>query len=390
MDFFMFFFHLFVDFVVAFPAPLSPYLVQFYHLNARTVAMAVAFLPFVGSLSQPLFAMTFRSFSFPTWQLYLTLNALLLPFFLFALPVSFSIFLIVFVTIFLADGYFHPVGAALAGRNRGGKGVTAFISGGILGGALGPFFITLFVSRYSLSSLWLFGLLSLPLSLWFFRQPQPRYQPQPRNFSWRFFGFFWPIWSLVSTRTFFSAAFHTFVPLYLNERGYPLLSGGTLLSLGVLCGIGANVLGSKLYHRFSNWTLNLISFLVLGSMILLFTVVHHFLLLFFFFIAADFATFLTMSTNVSEAQRLLPGNRVFASSLSMGFAWSMGHALNVLWAFLFGHNVQLVLQSVGMMAIGMGITLSLSRNKFTPQPVDSQWQSMPTVPAPQELDPASR
>ncbi len=370
MNLFMFCFHFLVDFVVAFPAPLSPYLVQFYHLDARTVAMVVAFLPFVGSLSQPLFALGFRSPSFPSRGLHLTLGALLLPFFLFSFPISFTVFFAVFLILFLADGYFHPVGAALAGTNHGGKGVAAFISGG----ALGPLFITFWVSHYSLSSLWVLGLLFIPFSISLFLTPKPSYKTPPQNFSWRFFGFLWPVWSLVSIRTFFSAAFHTFVPLLLNERGHPLLSGGMFLSLGVLCGISANMLGSKLHNRFPYWMLNFLSFVGLGSMVFLFTTIsHRFFWLLFFFIAADFATFLTMSTNVAEAQRVLPGNRVLASSLSMGFAWSMGHALNFLWAFLFGRDVQFVLQSVGVMAIGTGIALHFLRQKFMLKPLYSEW-----------------
>lgn len=362
-----------VDFVVAFPAPLSPYFIHRFGFEARTVTMGVAVLALTGSLSQVLFAC--RSHRNPFWQAYLAMSFVLAPLFFFALPLPFWGVFLVFFLIYLADGYFHPLGAALAGENRGGKGVTAFISGGILGGALGPVFITWFVPRYSLGRLPLVALgFLLPLSLWFFREEKPPCQPQRTAFSWRFFGTLWPIWFAVSSRTFISAAFHTFVPVYMAERGYPLLSGGMLLSVGVLLGIPANILGNRMRSFFTNGKLNLFSFLMLGASILAFTEAQVLPFLLLFFILADFATFLTMSTNVAEAQRLLPEHRVFASSLAMGFAWATGHALNFLWASLFGNDAQLVIKSVGAIALGVTIFLAFFERVTPPESVGARWE----------------
>ncbi len=367
----MFFFHFVVDFVVAFPSPLSPYFIRHYGLDARTVTMGVAILSLTGSLSQVLFA--FRKHRNPFWQSYLAMSFTLIPLFLFALPLPFIAIFLAFFLIHLADGYFHPLGAALAGENRGGRGITAFISGGILGGALGPVFITWFVPRYSLSHLPLVALgVLLPLSLWFFREEKPTLHLSRATFSWRFFGVLWPIWFAVSSRTFISAAFHTFVPVYVAEKGYPLLSGGMLLSGGVLLGIFANILGNRLQSSLRNGVINLCSFLLLGVSILAFTAMPSLPLLFFFYILADFATFLTMSTNVAEAQRLLPEHRVFASSLAMGFAWALGHALNLLWASLFGNNPTFVLKSIGGIALGLTLFLAFLERLPTPGPSEAQ------------------
>lgn len=371
MTILMFFFHFMVDFVVAFPAPLSPYFIRHYGLDARTVTMGVALLAFTGSLSQVLFA--FRKHDKPFWQAYLAMSFTLIPLFFLGLPIPFLAVFLIFFAIHLADGYFHPLGAALAGANRGGKGVTAFISGGILGGALGPVFITWFVPKYTLLRLPLLALIALlPLSLWFLREEKPPLHLERATFSWRFFGLLWPIWFTVSSRTFISSVFHTFVPVYVAEKGYPLLSGGMLLSSGLLLGIFANTLGNRMRSYLSNGKINLLSFLVLGGSVLAFTAVHQLPLLFFFYILADFATFLTMSTNVAEAQKLLPEHRVFASSLSMGFAWALGHTLNLLWASLFGNNTAFVLKSAGFIALGITFSLLFLERAFTLKPAEAE------------------
>jgi len=369
----MFLFHFVVDFVVAFPAPLSPYFIREYGLDGRTVAMGVAVLAFVGSFSQVLFA--FRKQEKPWCQSYWGMSFTLIPMLFLVFPLPFLAVFAVFFLIYLADGYFHPLGAALSGVNRGGKGVTAFISGGILGGALGPVFITWFVSRYSLRSLSLVALCILvPLSLWFLRERKPSCELQKAAFSWRFFGILWPIWFMVSSRTFISAAFHTFVPIYVAEKGYSLLSGGALLTLGVLFGIPANILGSRMELYLTNGKLNLLSFLTLGVAVLAFTEAQRLAFLFFFYILADFATFLTMSTNVTEAQRLLPEHRLFASSIAMGFAWAFGHALNLLWASLFGNSALFILKSIGAIALGVALCVVLFERVATPKSAEVPWE----------------
>ncbi|MEN3186316.1 MAG: MFS transporter [Atribacterota bacterium] len=371
------FFHFMVDFVVSFPAPLSPYFIHHYGLDARTAAMSVATLAFTGSLSQVLFA--FRRHDRPFRQAYLSMSFTLIPLFFLGLPVPFLAVFLLFFAVYLADGAFHPLGAALAGINQGGKGITSFISGGILGGALGPVFITWFVPKYTLLRLPFLPLFTLlPLSLWFLREEKPSLCLERATFSWRLFSLLWPIWFVVSSRTFISSVFHTFVPIAMAEKGYPLLSGGILLSSGVLLGIAANTLGNRLRSFLSNGKINLLSFLVLGGSVLAFTVVHRLFLLFFFYILADFATFLTMSTNVTEAQKLLPEHRVFASSLSMGFAWALGHTLNLLWASLFGNHTSFVLQSIGLIALGITFTLFFLERATALRTAEAESKSTPT------------
>lgn len=356
----MFVFHFVVDFVVAFPAPLGPYFIHFYELPARTITMGIALLAMTGSLSQLFFALIIRSSSSPWKRMYWATVLTITPLFLFGISIPFGALLIAFLIIGLAEGYFHPQGAAVAGENRGGHGVTWFISGGILGGALGPVFITWFVSRWTLSGIaWIALALLIFLSSWFLLVPKPEFRSRKISFSWHFFGTLWPIWFMVSSRTFFSAVFHTFVPIYVALKGYPLLSGGSMLSAGIFLGIVANILGNRMRSFLRNGRLNLLSFLILGISILSFMEMKSLPLMFFFYILADFATFLTMSTNVAEAQELLPENKVFASSISMGFSWAFGHTLSLLWASLFGNNPIVALKSVGTISLGVAFFILL-------------------------------
>ncbi|MGQ9472617.1 MAG: MFS transporter [Candidatus Caldatribacteriaceae bacterium] len=356
----MFFFHFVVDFVVSFPAPLGPHFIHFYGLPTRNITMGIALLALTGSLSQLFFALITKSSYSPWKRMYQATVLTVIPLFLFGISIPFGALLISFLVIGLAEGYFHPQGAAVAGENRGGHGVTWFISGGILGGALGPVFITWFVSQWTLSGIvWIAISLLILINIWFLLIPKPEFQSRKISFSWHFFGTLWPIWFMVSSRTFFSAVFHTFVPIYVASKGYSLLSGGSMLSAGIFLGIVANILGNRMRSFLRNGRLNLLSFLILGTSILSFMEMKSLPLMFFFYILADFATFLTMSTNVAEAQELLPENKVLASSISMGFSWAFGHTLSLLWASLFGNNPVVALKSVGSISLGVALFIFL-------------------------------
>ncbi|MBP9015699.1 MAG: MFS transporter [Candidatus Atribacteria bacterium] len=361
----LFLFHFLADFFASFPSPLSPYFIELYKVDSRTIAMFIATLSLLGSLSQLFFA-TRLLFHKPEIQFYISLSCLMLPW-LF-IPFSSHIYTLFFILIvsFLANASFHPLGAALSGE-LGPQGVTFFVSGGIVGGALGPIFITLLISNVGVS-----GIALLTLGLWicwtvlFLRKRDyhiPSFTP-PENFSLQCFPPLLPILVMVSVRTFFTDIFHTFVPIYLSLQGYSLVVGGTFLSGGVMSGLLANSVGTRMRIRFDNRLVNLISFGGLGVSILAFTWTKGIIPLTIFYLLADFCSFLSMSTNVCEAQDLLPQYRALASSVAMGLSWAFGHFLHLLYSSLLGREVILVLQSAGLFSIGVVILLLLFPSFF--------------------------
>ena len=131
-----------------------------------------------------------------------------------------------------------------------------------------------------------------------------------------------------------------------------------------MSGLLANSVGTRMRIRFDNRLVNLISFGGLGVSILAFTWTKGIIPLTIFYLLADFCSFLSMSTNVCEAQDLLPQHRALASSVAMGLSWAFGHFLHLLYSSLLGREVILVLQSAGLFSIGVVILLLLFPSFF--------------------------
>jgi len=360
--------HFLADFFASFPSPLSPYFIGVYGVDSRTIAMVIATLSLLSSLSQIFFA-TRPLFQKSEVQFYISLSLLILPWSLIPFSSHIYTLFLILVVAFLANASFHPQGAALSGES-GSQGITLFVSGGIAGAALGPIFITWIVSSGGIS-----GIVPLTLGIWIcwtilfliiLRKRDYNISSSiPRQkFSLQFFLLLLPIWIMVSIRTFFTDIFHTFVPIYLNFQGYSLVMGGMLLSGGVMSGLLANSIGSRIRTQFNNRLVNLLSFGGLGVAILIFTRAEGIISLTLSYLLADFSSFLSMSTNVCEAQDLFPQHRAFASSVAMGLSWAFGHFLHLLYSSLLGNQVTLVIESAGFFSLGMTVFLLLFPSFF--------------------------
>ncbi|MFY9302812.1 MAG: MFS transporter [Atribacterales bacterium] len=360
--------HFLADFFASFPSPLSPYFIGVYGVDSRTIAMVIATLSLLSSLSQIFFA-TRPLFQKSEVQFYISLSLLILPWSLIPFSSHIYTLFLILVVAFLANASFHPQGAALSGES-GSQGITLFVSGGIAGAALGPIFITWIVSSGGIS-----GIVPLTLGIWIcwtilfliiLRKRDYNISSSiPRQkFSLQFFLPLLPIWIMVSIRTFFTDIFHTFVPIYLNFQGYSLVMGGMLLSGGVMSGLLANSIGSRIRTQFNNRLVNLLSFGGLGVAILIFTRTEGIISLTLSYLLADFSSFLSMSTNVCEAQDLFPQHRAFASSVAMGLSWAFGHFLHLLYSSLLGNQVTLVIESAGFFSLGMTVFLLLFPSFF--------------------------
>jgi len=361
----LFLFHFLADFFASFPSPLSPYFIGVYGVDSRTMAMVIATLSLLSSLSQMFFA-TRPLFQKSEAQFYISLSFLILPWALIPFSSHIYTLFLILTMAFLANASFHPQGAALSGEH-GAQGVTLFVSGGIAGAALGPIFITWLVSNVGIS-----GIAPLALGIWicwtilFLRKRDYNISssiPQ-QKFSLQFLLPLLPIWIMVGVRTFFTDIFHTFVPIYLSFQGYSLVMGGMLLSGGVMFGLLANSIGSRIRTQFNNRLVNLLSFGGLGVAILIFTRAEGIIPLTLSYLLADFCSFLSMSTNVCEAQDLLPQHRTFASSVAMGLSWAFGHLLHLLYSSLLGNQVTIALESAGFFSLGMVVFLLLFPSFF--------------------------
>ena len=356
--------HTTVDLFVEFLSPISPYFIHTYSIQPRTIAMLIASIMLVTALSQILFATLFPRIQKQWLFLYGIILCVVLPTSLFALKINLVVIYLIFFTIFLANAAYHPFGTALAGRNQSSKAVTSFVSGGIIGGALGPIFITWFVGSLGIEKIIYFNLIFLAVLqpiLWTLKKNFVRITKHP-DFSWKSFPVLIPIWIMVGLRTFYMSSLHTYAPIYSNLRGYSLLAGGSLLSLGLISGLFFNITGSRLRIRLNNWLVNFIAFTGMGLFMFIFVQTKTLIPFIVFYILSDSFLFLSMSSNVCEAQQILPGHPAFAASVSMGLAWATGYLLHLGYSSFFGNQVEFVMKSLGIFSlITAGIIVVFSR-----------------------------
>jgi FSR family fosmidomycin resistance protein-like MFS transporter len=167
---------------------------------------------------------------------------------------------------------------------------------------------------------------------------------------------------MVGLRTFYMSSLHTYSPMYSNLRGYSLIIGGSLLSLGLISGLLFNIFGSRFRIRFNNWLVNVVSFTGMGLFLNIFVHIESLALFILFYVLSDSFMFFSMSSNVIEAQKMLPGHPAFAASVSMGVAWATGYLLHLGYSSFFGNQVGFVLNSIGIFSlITAGCLLIFSR-----------------------------
>lgn len=353
-----------VDLFVEFLSPISPYLIKTYSIQARTIAMLIASIMLMTALSQIFFAMVLPRIKRQWFLLYGIIAFVVLPTSLFSLKMNIVGLYLVFFLIFLANAAYHPFGTALANRNQSSKTVTSFVSGGIIGGALGPIFITWWVGAVGLNKIIFFNLFIFIILQPILLRVKRNFVPISKhpNFSWKSFPILIPIWIMVSLRTFFMSSLHTFSPIFSNLQGYSLLIGGSLLSLGLISGLLFNILGSRFRIRFNNWLVNVISFAGMGLFLNIFVHTNSLVFFILFYVLSDSFLFFSMSSNVIEAQKMLPGHPAFAASVSMGLAWATGYFLHLSYSSFFGNQVGFVLNSIGIFSlITAGCILIFSR-----------------------------
>ncbi len=364
MDFAIALLHGTVDLFVEFLSPISPYLIKTYSIQARTIAMLIASIMLMTALSQILFAMVLPRIKKQWLLLYGIVAFVVLPTSLFSLKMNIVGLYLVFFTVFLANAAYHPFGTALANRNQSSKTVTSFVSGGIIGGALGPIFITWWVGSVGLNKIIFFNLLIFIILQPILLKVKRNFTPITKhpNFSWKSFPILIPIWIMVGLRTFYMSSLHTYSPMYSNLRGYSLIIGGSLLSLGLISGLLFNIFGSRFRIRFNNWLVNVVSFTGMGLFLNIFVHIESLALFILFYVLSDSFMFFSMSSNVIEAQKMLPGHPAFAASVSMGVAWATGYLLHLGYSSFFGNQVGFVLNSIGIFSlITAGCLLIFSR-----------------------------
>jgi FSR family fosmidomycin resistance protein-like MFS transporter len=323
--------HLTIDSYSSFFSPLLPLLVTKLHLSLTMVGSLVALSSISSSFSQPLFGFLSDRMRRP-W--FVALGPLTAALFMSGLGLAPSFPALVALLMLAGIGVaaFHPQAAVLASEvsPRRGVAMAFFITGGTLGFALGPMFAVGVVSAFGLERTWLAAvpgiLASVLLLTWFARvAPRPRHEtirpplralrPVLRPLSL--------LYAATVARSVVSFGFMTFLPLYLNAKGYALSQSGMVLSLYLLVGAMGGFFGGWLSDRIGGHRVIIASFAA--------AVPFYFAFLFLpdavgipCLILGALVLQSSLPVNVVLGQELSPVHSSTISSLLMGAAWGMG------------------------------------------------------------------
>jgi len=273
--------------------------------------------------------------------------------------------LILFVCLgSIGSSMFHPTTAGMiepyAGKNFS-FAMAIFGTGGTLAFALGPLFISWFVSTYGLSITPYAMIIGLVTLVYLYRSV-PASEVQGIQSQGLFqsikeiFGPVWIpvllIWLVMTLRAFVSQSFLTFLPVLYAQQGYSLLSIGTLVSLFTVAGALSGLLSGHLSDRIGFKPVFLVAHLLTTpSMFLLLYLpgnwIYPSVFLTGFFVLA------TLPLAVALAQKLAPGGKSMASSLMMGLAYGAGGLLTPLTGKLAdSFSIQPVLSILALIPLG--------------------------------------
>ncbi|KAF2956669.1 MFS transporter [Marinitoga sp. 38H-ov] len=350
--------HFLADFLNSFFKPLGPYFIERYGIDSRTFASLITLIGAFSSIFQIVFGLYFDRKKRDGIYVFLLIFLEILLISLIGFINSFYILIILIFFIRLVNSAFHPVGASFAGRLNKGSHIAWFSVFGTFGAALGPIFITAYIKLFGIEKLYYVGIFSLLFLIIFYKKLwhyEKTVIAEKRLPSFNEVIVLLPVFLMVVLRGFIMDIFHTFVPIYVNLKGSSLVIGGATLSIGMIVGMFTNYYGSILRDKIGIKFINLIGFLGMGFFGISLLYMNSEITRVLAFAAFDAFGFLTMSANLVEAQFLMPKNKSFASSVSMGFAWAIGNFISSGYSAIFGNNVPFVLLSVSIISILLGI-----------------------------------
>jgi MFS transporter, FSR family, fosmidomycin resistance protein len=238
----------------------------------------------------------------------------------------------------IGSSMFHPSTTGmipLYSGNRTGFSLSIFNTGGTLAFAVGPLFITWYVTR--------FGLEQMPYTIiigaiaFFFCI---KYLPVPVTENLSNLGFIGSIketlgkvykpilliWITMVIRAVTGQTFMTFMPIYLTNKGHDLVSVGLIFSIFIMAGTFSGLLAGYLADKIEAKKIFFVSHALMAPALLLYLYLPGPFVYIGAFLAG-FAALASLPLGVVMAQKLAPKSRSMVSSLMMGFAYGLGGAL---------------------------------------------------------------
>ncbi len=322
------------DFYSSFFTPLLPAFKTKLCLTLAQIGFITGTVRFLSFVVQPVvgyMADRYETRWFP-------LTGLLLTFFIIpfsGIAPNYWILMLILCIGSFGSSMFHPSTSGMVNMyagNRAGFAQSLFNTGGTLAFALGPVFITWYVSCFGLAAMpWtaIIGLISFLFCL--------KYLPRPVsentaglsfiNSLKKTFGKVYKtvflIWLVMVLRAVVGQTFLTFIPIYLTHKGFALPSVGVIIALFTIAGTLSGMIAGYCADRFGFKPVLFLSYLLMAPTLLMFlfwqgTGVYLGAFLSGFFVLAP------MPLGVVMAQKLAPGSRAMAASLMMGLAYGLG------------------------------------------------------------------
>lgn len=328
------------DFYSSFFSPLLPAFVDKLELSLAQVGLITGLVRFLSFVVQPVMgylADRYETRSFVFAGLF---------FAFFFIPLSgvspnFWVLLTVLCLGSVGSSIFHPSTTGMVplyAGNRAGFCLSIYNTAGTFSFAVGPVFITWFVSRYGLEKMpWtvILGAISFLFCL--------KFLPIPVSEKMSGAGFIgslkdslgtvWKsvflIWFVMVLRAVTGQTFLTFMPIYLTDKGHDLVSVGFISSLFIVAGTISGLISGYAADRTDFKKIFLISHALMLPALMCYLYFDGPWVYLGAFLAG-FAVLASMPLGVVMAQKLAPKSRSMVSSLMMGFAYGLGGAVSPL------------------------------------------------------------
>ncbi len=359
--------HFFADMATSIFQPLGPYLTEVFSVSNRTYAMSLYSMSLTSSMIQPLFGVTSDKISRRNFYLTVVLVGTFLSAYSISLTHTFWIFVFLVFIAQLANSAFHPMGAIMA-TSRKKSDLAYFTLSGMFGYAVGPIFITWYAQKTHLKGLhWVGIVLSAVILLTIPRMKFLKVEKRkPPKLSMSGVKVLLPLLLYVALRSATMGTAQIYGPMYAKIAGLSLIIGGSILTITRIVGMLLSYTGVHIGERIGNSYINLMSsILMLGASVIFSLVdfsyvVHPWSILnfsrnitwqfVFLFVSMLAPGYFSMSSATIEAQKRLPMNAAFASSIAMGLGWSLGNLINLVYSSIFGNNVLFMIRTIWIFA----------------------------------------
>ncbi len=236
----------------------------------------------------------------------------------------------------LGTAAFHPramMVVNLVSGSRKGLGAAIFSTGGNLGFALGPMVGSLLVLGFGLhATIGLLGpgvLMALAIFLYpgdFLKREAPR-REKAKSGDGGSQSVLWGSLTLtclvVTLRSWGYLSSITYLPLFMQEQGLPLKTGGLMLTVFLAAGAGAGLYGGHLSDRVGRRLVIIVS-LLLYPVFMSLMILSSGPVLWLLAAASGASLLASFSVTIVLAQELLPRNLGLASGLILGLGFGMG------------------------------------------------------------------